>query len=225
MHYYIDGYNLLFRIVRAGENLQTQREIVIQDLSAKIKFLGLDATIVFDAQYQVGEGTKTHLQDLEILFTAQGETADESIINELKSVRDPRHETVVTSDKKLAWRARRKAAHSESVEEFMDWLNRRYKNKIRTAKQEKRKVSLAPKEVLLVPPPKKEPHRKMLAEECTEYYAEIFEKKFEELPQPPKKNVTEKNATEKKKPPKAPKDTRSDFDRWLDIFEVNSSEF
>ena len=36
MHYFIDGYNLLFRILRAGDNLQKQREEIIQDLEIKI---------------------------------------------------------------------------------------------------------------------------------------------------------------------------------------------
>ena len=60
-----------------AEELQKQREAVISDLSKKISLLKLDASIVFDAAFQIGGASRTHYNDLEILFTAEGETADE----------------------------------------------------------------------------------------------------------------------------------------------------
>ena len=60
MHYFIDGYNLLFRIVHAGDDLKTQRDELIQDLIHKVNLLQLDVTLVFDSQYQNDEGSRTH---------------------------------------------------------------------------------------------------------------------------------------------------------------------
>ena len=185
MHYYIDGYNLLFRMLRASdENLQIQRELVIQELNNKIQFLELDVTLVFDAQYQYGESTRTQLNYLEILFTSSGETADDFIISELKACRTPLQETVVTSDKKLAWRARRKLARTESVEEFFEWINRRYKNKKKQKKREKEEgqspTLIAPKPIAKPAVPTK-PSTKDSVEECFGFYLNEFEKNFEEV--------------------------------------------
>lgn len=230
MHYFIDGYNLLFRLVRADGDLQTQRDKIIQELSTKIQLIGLDATLVFDAQYQLGESTKTHLQDLTILFTGSGETADDCIIDELRRVLNPREETVVTSDKKLAWRARRKMAHSETVEAFMEWLNRRYKNKIHLLK-EKKKPLLLIRTASAAPSIQKEagsPSNKILPEDCLEYYASVFEKIDQEhqLAEVSLKKI-KLTQSKKKKSLKnrkvQEKDSRTDQERWLNIFEERSN--
>lgn len=233
MHYYIDGYNLLFRLLRASdEDLQIQRELVIQELNTKIQFLELDVTLVFDAQYQYGESTRTHLNYLEILFTASGETADDFIINELKASRTPLQETVVTSDKKLAWRARRKLARTESVEEFFEWINRRYKNKKKQKKREKAEGSsttlMAPKPIIKPPVPTK-PSAKDSVEECFGFYLDEFEKNFEEVV----KSKPISGASEVEIKPKIHKKLRkpkenvekgiSDHERWQKVFEERLS--
>src|SRR5947208_15902015 len=129
MHYYIDGYNLLFRLVPAVDNLRKERESIILDLNKKVLLLNLDISIVFDSTFQEGERTRSHYQGLEILFTAEGETADEYIIDEIKHTPKPHLETVVTSDKKLASIIRRNSGHTESIEEFLLWLNKAYQNR------------------------------------------------------------------------------------------------
>lgn len=142
--YFIDGYNLLFRVLQGGENLQHERQQLIKELERKLSLLKLPAVIVFDSQYQPDEGSVTHLKWLEIIFTAQGETADEYILQRLKDTSNgsqahSKQPCVVTSDKKLAWLCRKRLAKVESVEEFMTLLNRRVKNKQR----EKAKASPA----------------------------------------------------------------------------------
>ena len=56
--------------------------------------------------FKLASRTRSHYDELEILFTAEGETADEYIIDEIKNHPHPQQETVVTSDKKLAWHVR-----------------------------------------------------------------------------------------------------------------------
>lgn len=223
MHYYIDGYNLLFRSLRASGDLKKQREIIIQELGAKIQFLEVDATIVFDAHYQPGESTKNRVYSMAVLYTSKGETADDFIISQLKSAKNPRQITVVTSDKKLAWRSRCKMAHSETIEEFIGWLNRRYKNRLRHLAEQKKNQSL------LKSPPTPEPIQKeekkaVHAEGSIEYYEELFEKKSLEIKA---LNMSKKEARQPKKQAKhtlksstEPKEKtyRSEMERWLDLF-------
>src|SRR5262245_23155228 len=131
MHYYIDGYNLMYRMMRAGDDLKRQRESIISPLNKKFQVLNINASIVFDAQFHFGEGTRSHLLALEICFTDEGETADDYILDKLKASPNPRQETVITSDKRLSWRARRLLAHTQSVEEFLNALEKRYQNFLR----------------------------------------------------------------------------------------------
>lgn len=221
MHYLIDGYNLMFRVLKAGDDLQKQRERIIHDLNAKIQFLGLDATLVFDAQYQFGAAQRTHYKQVEILFTAEGETADDYILHELKSSQHPAGYTVVTSDKKLAWLSRRRLAHTEEVDEFLGWLNKRYKNKLRRLK-EAREAPVPPKPAKKQPPVVPIPTS---PEECFNYYLQQFEERFQKIAKkvPEKKEAKAKpRATSYKKqvrPPKKTKaDDQSDMDRWLQAF-------
>lgn len=208
MHYFIDGYNLMFRMSVTNETLQSEREKFIADLYEKIQVVSLDVTIVFDAQYQEGMGSRTHLDFLEICFTDEGETADDYIINELGSTPNPREEIIVTSDNNLAWRARRMHAKTEPVEEFMRWLDHRYKKKKKELPLNYTPIK-APK--ISIPEEVLDPITKGQIDQTYDYYLKTFEKKIEG-----------QNIPEKKSPPKEVETIRpgeSDEDRWLRLFE------
>lgn len=213
MHYYVDGYNLLFRLLRANDgNLAEQRQRFIYDLANKSSLLDLEVTIVFDSHYQQEQESRHHCKNLQVIFTATGETADEYIIHRLKETTAPAGHTVVTSDKKLAWYARRRLAKTQTVEEFLDLLNKRYKNK-RKVKKEKTEI------LLPVKPQKKpipDPHAS--AETCFEYYLNTFEaqvaKEDEKERKPTKKPKQRKIAAIPKKEP-----SMTDEERWLKAFE------
>ena len=222
MHYFIDGYNLMFRVIRAGNDLQLQREAIIRDLNRKIKRLNLHVTLIFDAQYQTGESSRHHYQHLEIRFKEHGETADDFILKEIKHQKSPQYVTVVTSDKRLAWSVRRRHAKTESVEEFLSWLNRRYKNK--------------KKPLLELTPPTKDvkpkvdsthpPHQLSTSEECFEYYLEQFETTFQLLATQARnaKATIKSEPSKKRRNPKPSKkisdeDGLSTTERWLKAFE------
>ena len=134
MHYYIDGYNLLFRILKGSDDIRKQREEITFDIEKKVNLLELDATLVFDSHYQEDDNTKSHFKSIEIIFTAKGETADEFILKELKESRNPSEHVVVTSDKKLATLCRLRLGKTESVDEFLSWIGKRYRNKLRRNK-------------------------------------------------------------------------------------------
>lgn len=248
MHYYIDGYNLVFRLLHDDEELQSQREAIIYDLNQKISLVKIDVSIVFDSTFQIGGRTQSHYHELEILFTAEGETADEYILDEIKNNPHPEQETIVTSDKKLAWRVRNRSAHTESVEDFILWLNRAYKNKIRELKKQKHKPSPStesPSKSSSSSIPSKPPSSSKIPpkdaplEACTEYYARIFESEWEEIKKEEELHRQASISTSsQKQPPRKPKKKRDPFEvpqspeekaatemeRWLKIFEQHSKE-
>lgn len=220
MHYYIDGYNLLFRVLKAGDDLKNQRHEITTDLEAKVHLLGIDATLVFDSHYQEDDGTRTHFKSLEIIFTAVGETADDFILHALKECNNPTQHTVVTSDKRLAHLCRLRLAKTESIDEFLSWIRTRCKNKIKAQKR-----LLKPfKEPEPLPKPSPPPKVKMPREGCFEFYLQVFEaesKKLEAVTPPRKALSSPKKTKLPKNSPLTPEETRlSDTQRWLKIFET-----
>lgn len=242
MHYFIDGYNFLFRLLHGGENLQSQREEVIHDLNKKISLLNLDVSIVFDAAFHLGGSrTRSHYDRLEIRFTAEGETADEYLLHEIKNSKVPRQETVVTSDKILAKFVRDCSGRTQSVEEFISWLNRSYRNKLRRSKQEGIPVAAAAPVIvppLSIPKTSSVPPADAPLEACTEYYARLFEAEWKEILKKDqlKKEAKAAAAPPLKRPPRKPRQKRDPFqpartpesqesgemERWLKLFEQKS---
>ncbi len=212
MHYFIDGYNLMFRLGITSSSLRSERERFIRSLYEKIQTTGLDVTIVFDAQNQTGLGSRSHMDFLEICFTDQGETADDYIINELASTPNPGQEIVVTSDRDLAQRARRLYAKSEAAEEFIKWLDYTYRKKKKQNPPEhsSRQAAAMPEELL-------DPVLEASTQKNINAYLEIFEKKSQKLSSletKPSKKVESRQIKE------------SDIERWQRIFEnkLNKSD-
>lgn len=234
MHYLIDGYNLLFRLLHDEKDLQSEREAIIYDLNKKISLIHLNASIVFDAAFQVGGRSRSHFDALEILYTAQGESADDYILDEIQNSPSPHQETVVTSDKKLARQVRLCSGHTESVEDFIQWLNRSYKNKLRQANKEKQAPE--PRTPLQKPATTRPifPEKGAPLETYTDYYAGVFEAEWQEI-QKVERLVKESipASAPLKRPPRKPRPKNDPFaehpseasseatemERWLKIFE------
>ena len=210
MHYYVDGYNLIFRTLAAGESLQQRREILISELNAKAERLNLSITVVFDSHYQKNEATLHHYRSLEIIYTNEKETADDYIIKALKHQTNIRQVTVVTSDQHLAWRARREGAQTETAEQYLSSLQKRYRNRVQ---QEKRESSAPPIQKINLP--------KLLAdpkEKSTETKIQSDFDNKEENPQTPAKGAENKYFYPKQKTLN-PQQYESDYDRWLREFD------
>lgn len=215
----------MFRFIKAGSDIQSQRESLIKDLNIKIETIHLDAILIFDAQYQMGEGSRSHIKDLEIFFTTYGQTADEFILQKIKNDPTPAQITVVTSDKKLAWLSRLRGAKTEPVDDFLKWLNSRYRNKIR-----KDKLTPIPEKILETPPKRVfEPTTTSSVEECHDFYLKRFEASYLEiLSKEPVKKANEEPLSKKKIQKKLKKvdPSKSNEERWLEAFErdVSSDE-
>jgi predicted RNA-binding protein with PIN domain len=226
MHYYIDGYNLLFRLLKAGDEVRKQREQITVDIEKMVSLLDLDVTLVFDSHYQEDENIKSHFKSLEIIFTAKGESADDFILQELKESKSPAQHTVVTSDKKLARLCQLCLGNTESVNEFLSWINKRYKNKLR----QKRQPVTPPPLIKRIQAPKKIeptlPKTRDSAENCFNFYLEIFEREmqvFEAQKTPPSKLQKElKKIKVKKRKITKEEEYLSDAERWQKVFENNT---
>lgn len=229
MHYYIDGYNLLFRVLRAGDDVRKQREEITLEIEKKINLLELDATLVFDSHYHESDSERSHFKSLEIIFTAKGETADEFILQELKESNAPAQHTVITSDKKLARLCQLRLGKTESVDDFLAWLNKRYKNKLRQRRilasnpPQAPKVIVEPKKPEPLPPPP--PTSEDSAEKCFSYYLDTFEKEIQELEKhipPPKPPQAPKKIKVKKRQLTKEEEQLSNEERWQKAFESRS---
>lgn len=230
MHYFIDGYNFLFRhSMRDAEtsDLKRVREKIVVDLNEKISLLKWNVSLVFDATFQEGEHTRGHFDAMEIHFTAFGQTADDYIIESIRYSKNPSHEIVVTSDKKLATIVKGLSARTESCEDFMHRINRCFENK-RVPK------TISKKELIkssLIKTPQKNP---LSVEGSSNYYEKVFVESFEKMQTAAR--LLEKEHQEKnppKCPPRRPKPkkcrfeeplsseekTACEMDRWLKIFE------
>lgn len=226
MHYYIDGYNVLFRMNHESRRLQALREQLIQDLNRKISLLNLNVTVVFDAMYFEGGRSRSNFDALTILFTASGESADKYIIDAILNSPNRKREVVVTSDKTLALHVRHLSAKVESVEEFLRWLNNSYENRLKGPKKEKSKLKIIPKTVVEVEPPKPK-------EGEADYYQQVFELEFEQIREAEelKRKVKKESVVQKPRTPKVKRDPfqepplvlneADEMERWLKAFEDN----
>lgn len=125
MHYFIDGYNLLFFLSRGDKlDLQTERKQLLEQLQEKVDLAGLNVTIVFDARTEP-LWRRHHAGDLEIVFTDQDICADRWILQKLESVRSPATCEVVSNDRELLRRSRWAGARTQSVASWMKWLEKK----------------------------------------------------------------------------------------------------
>ncbi len=122
MHYYIDAYNLLFKLQIKSSSLQKQREALLTTLKP---YSSLNLTLVFDG-HEICE--RSHFGDLEVIYT-QGETADDYIIKEIENSPKPSSHTVVTSDRPLATTAKNLGAKILSIPEFLTLISKKGKKK------------------------------------------------------------------------------------------------
>jgi len=136
MHYFVDGYNLLFKMLSKKKSLEANRSAIIYTINEISLNLHLQITLVFDATFQKERlgMVRTHYDALEIIYTADKD-ADSYILEEIEYAKSPSQITVVTSDRELAHKANQLGAHSQSISQFIAWLNhKKAKQKSRLSK-------------------------------------------------------------------------------------------
>jgi predicted RNA-binding protein with PIN domain len=116
----IDGYNLIRQsdsLSRLdGQNLEQGREALLERLAAYRKVRGHPITVVFDGWGGFNlSSTRTRHEGITVVFTAQGQTADEWIKQRAGEVP---YGVVVTSDREIQEHAERSGLATVSSHEF-----------------------------------------------------------------------------------------------------------
>ncbi len=134
MHYFIDGYNLLFKEAwaRTAPTLEEARKKLIVELDTLASIVHLNITVVFDAPFQSDDIKRGHFQSLEIIFTARGQTADDYLIDCADS--NGKNAVIVTSDRSLAYKVKASGSKVESVHDFLVHLRKKSRNKLAKSK-------------------------------------------------------------------------------------------
>lgn len=191
MKYLIDGYNLLFRLLHKGKAVKEAREEMIESMSKKVNFIHLPITLVFDSGFQPGWASSKIDGDLEVLYTNEGETADEWLIRYVKNLGAEDQVTIVTSDNRLKVHLLRKGVKLLTSEEFMRFLNSRVRTIIKQMRDDK-----VPKKKPALP-------EKRVAKGSLEYYEALFQERLGEEPE---------GESQIKRP------SESEEDRWKRLF-------
>lgn len=105
MHYLVDGYNILFRDFEKG-SLESRRDELVQRLIPAAEKVRI--TLFWDAAYVEDGGIRSHQGKLEIVYTQEGETADDAILSFLEHAGHAC--TIVTGDRPLSAQAKRLGA-------------------------------------------------------------------------------------------------------------------
>lgn len=121
LHILIDGYNLIKSDAVAGlqdtDDLQLQREALVQRLKAYNRRKHHPVTVIFDGTHASGPlQRKERIGGIEIRFSPRGQTAD-TLIKHM-AARQRERALVVTDDKEIARFARLRGSTVVSCREF-----------------------------------------------------------------------------------------------------------
>ncbi|MEW6746989.1 MAG: NYN domain-containing protein [Planctomycetota bacterium] len=115
-HYWIDGYNVIFRLkLGEGEDLERRRG----ELVARVAALGGPAWIVFDTREGEGRArTEWPFRRVKVQFARAGQSADAVIAARVGAGGDLGDVVVVTDDRELAGLCRQHGATVMGVRAF-----------------------------------------------------------------------------------------------------------
>ncbi len=136
MHYWIDGYNLLFRITKNYREMKQNERKLLSALNQAIILLKYHATAVFDGREKdPPEALRRNFDALALIYTPHNQTADDYILEAVADSANPTKETVVSSDYELLSKAKQRGANILTIEEFLSRLvKKKQKKKAATEK-------------------------------------------------------------------------------------------
>lgn len=130
MHYLVDGYNLLFLVCQKQASLESRRDNLIDLLNQELSFLKGRCSLIFDSAEQIRECPEcAFVENLEVIYTPKGLTADAYIIELAEQNRAPKTLTVVTSDSGLARQCKHIGTHVLSIEAFLTFIAKKNRKK------------------------------------------------------------------------------------------------
>ena len=139
MHYIIDGYNLFFWKEKAPASIEKKRNDFIHALNQRIEKERLKATLIFDSHKILAPffPSAYKLSSVEVIFSPQGLTADDYILEYFKIQKHPQNVIIVTSDLELSQKARRLGAKTITIESFLKILLKRERKRAKKEDEEK----------------------------------------------------------------------------------------
>lgn len=123
-HYLIvDGYNMIGAWSMLShlqqDEIQLARDLLLEELSNYAKYRDIQVMVVFDAHLVPGITTVFDKFELQVVFTADGETADAYIEREVARFVGPLSRvTVATSDMAEQWMVLKQGALRQSAQEL-----------------------------------------------------------------------------------------------------------
>ncbi len=122
----VDGYNLIFSLIKSKESLQTLRQKVIHYLQRKFAAKKISGLIVFDGAHRKDEESGlSYSSPLTIAYAPKGQSADEYIVEQIQLAKNPKQLTVITNDRGLTLHAKSAGAKVQTNAEFIDWLKKK----------------------------------------------------------------------------------------------------
>ena len=126
-HIIVDGYN----VIRADPRLQSfervslehARDVLVKTLASSPRLANDRLTVVFDG----GRGSRSHahserLGRVVLVYSAQGQTADDVIVSQARTLAGANRVVVVSNDIELRERCRAAGCEVSAVENLLDQL-------------------------------------------------------------------------------------------------------
>jgi predicted RNA-binding protein with PIN domain len=130
MYYWVDGYNLIFSLIKSNASLKTQRSEVILSLKKLFAKRKIAGTLVFDGSHKRDEESGlSYPSPLIVAYTPKGQSADEYIVEQIKGSKEAKQMVVITNDKGLAAHVKSYGAKVQANGEFIEWLHKQRKAK------------------------------------------------------------------------------------------------
>lgn len=128
--YIIDGYNMIgawpeLRVLKNRHQLEAARDHLLHICSNFSKFEGVECWLVFDAQFVPGIQQSYEKYQVRVIFTQEGETADEYIERTVANQNHLLYQvSVATSDLAEQWVVFQKGALRKSAMDFYREIKR-----------------------------------------------------------------------------------------------------
>lgn len=137
MHYWIDGYNLLFRLTKNYKAMKENERKLLLTLNRSITLAKYQAVVVFDGREKdPPEALRRNLNSLALIYTPHHQTADDYILEMIDLSPNPSKEIVVSSDLELLRKAKQRGAKIITIEDFLTKLiQKKRKKKLRIEKE------------------------------------------------------------------------------------------
>ena len=130
MRYLLDGYNLLFFLIDSKNSFAAQRQKIIRFLQILFSRHKMNGILIFDGRVRYEEESgRSYPSPLEVVYTSEGQSADEYIIERIENLKTPAKITVVTNDRALMTNAKSLKAQTVNISKFINWLTVRKKSK------------------------------------------------------------------------------------------------